>query len=123
MLAWRPEHNTYPSDLPNAQWAPLEPLIPPAKPGGRPRSVTIREVLNAILSWSRRAAHGAIGPMTCHLGQRSMRLMGAGREMERGSGFLPLYTSRSVPMLDGKPVPAPQSSSAKAAKRRTLETA
>ena len=39
----------YPSDLTNAQWAILEPLIPPAKPRGRPRRVDIREVINAIL--------------------------------------------------------------------------
>jgi transposase len=39
---------SYPSDLTNEQWAILEPLIPPAKPGGRPRSVDMREVLNAI---------------------------------------------------------------------------
>jgi putative transposase len=38
----------YPSDLTDAQWARLEPLIPPAKDGGRPRSVDMREVLNAI---------------------------------------------------------------------------
>jgi putative transposase len=39
---------SYPSDLTDEQWAILEPLIPPAKPGGRPRSVDIREVINAI---------------------------------------------------------------------------
>jgi putative transposase len=39
----------YPSDLTDAQWAILEPLIPPAKPGGAPRRVDMREVLNAIL--------------------------------------------------------------------------
>jgi transposase len=38
----------YPSDLPDQEWAILEPLIPHAKPGGRPRSVDMREVLNAI---------------------------------------------------------------------------
>jgi len=38
----------YPSDLTDEQWAILEPLIPPAKPGGRPRSVDMREVINAI---------------------------------------------------------------------------
>ncbi len=38
----------YPSDLPDQEWAIVEPLIPPAKPGGRPRSVDMREVLNAI---------------------------------------------------------------------------
>ena len=38
----------YPSDLSEAQWAYLVPLIPPAKPGGRKRTVNIREVVNAI---------------------------------------------------------------------------
>jgi putative transposase len=39
----------YPSDLSDQQWALLEPLIPPAKPGGHPRTTAIREVINAIL--------------------------------------------------------------------------
>ena len=39
----------YPTDLTDAQWAILAPLIPAAKPGGRPRSVDPREVANAIL--------------------------------------------------------------------------
>lgn len=38
----------YPSDLSDVEWLLLEPLIPPAKPGGRPREVCIREVVNAI---------------------------------------------------------------------------
>src|SRR5947209_2063938 len=38
----------YPSDLTDAQWALLAPLIPPARPGGRPRKVNMREVVNAI---------------------------------------------------------------------------
>src|SRR2546421_5872313 len=38
----------YASDLWDAEWAILEPLIPPAKPGGRPRSVNIRQILNGI---------------------------------------------------------------------------
>ncbi len=39
----------YPSDLTEQEWAILEPLIPPAKPGGRPRSTEMRAVVNAIL--------------------------------------------------------------------------
>jgi putative transposase len=39
----------YPTDLTDAQWAVLEPLIPPPKPGGRPRTVSMRQVVNAIL--------------------------------------------------------------------------
>ena len=36
------------SDLTDGEWALVEPLIRPAKRGGRPRSVNIREVLNAV---------------------------------------------------------------------------
>lgn len=39
----------YSSNLTQAQWELLESLIPPAKPGGRPRRVEIWAVLNAIL--------------------------------------------------------------------------
>jgi putative transposase len=38
----------YGSDLTDEEWAILEPLIPPAKVGGRPRTVNMREVLNGI---------------------------------------------------------------------------
>lgn len=38
----------YPSDVTDEQWAILESLIPPAKPGGRPQSVDMRQVVNAI---------------------------------------------------------------------------
>ena len=39
----------YPSDLTDVEWALIEPLIPPAKRGGRRREVDVREVLNGIL--------------------------------------------------------------------------
>ena len=39
---------SYPSDLTHVEWVLFEPLIPPAKPGGRPRTVCMREVVNAI---------------------------------------------------------------------------
>ena len=39
----------YPTDLTDAEWALVEPHIRPAKRGGRPRTVDVREVVNAIL--------------------------------------------------------------------------
>src|SRR6266487_3270560 len=42
------ERRPYPSDLTDAQWQEIEPLIPPPKPGGRGRTTNMREVLNAI---------------------------------------------------------------------------
>ena len=38
----------YDTDLTNDHWEILGSLIPPAKPGGRPRTLEMREVLNAI---------------------------------------------------------------------------
>ena len=53
---WKPEHRLtaerrnlrYPSDLSDAEWVLVAPMIPPARRGGRRRSVDVREVLNAI---------------------------------------------------------------------------
>jgi putative transposase len=42
------ERKSYPSDLTDEQWALIEPLLPEAKPGGRPREVDLREVLDGI---------------------------------------------------------------------------
>lgn len=39
---------SYPSDLSDNEWKVLEPLIPVAKPGGRPRSVDMREIVNGV---------------------------------------------------------------------------
>ena len=43
----------YPSDLTDEQWGLIEPFIPPAKPGGRPRKVDMREVVNTLFYQAR----------------------------------------------------------------------
>ncbi len=43
------ERQPYPSDLTDAQWEELAQLIPPAKPGGHPRTVDMHEVVDGIL--------------------------------------------------------------------------
>ena len=90
---WKPEHRAaaerrglrYPGDLSDAEWALVEPLIPPAKRGGRKRrkrSVNLREVLNAIFyvlstgcEWNARPK----GPTAEEHGVRLSRLVGLGR--------------------------------------------
>lgn len=42
------EQKSYPSDLSDEEWQIIEPLIPPAKPGGRPRKQNMRRIINAI---------------------------------------------------------------------------
>ena len=77
----------YPSDLTDEQWSRIEPLIPPAKPGGRPRSVDLREVLDAVLylsrtgcSW-RQLAHDFPPWGTVHYYYRCFRLNGTWRKI------------------------------------------
>jgi len=43
----------YRSDVTDAQWAILRPLLPSAKAGGRPRHVDLREVVNTLFYQSR----------------------------------------------------------------------
>src|ERR1700748_1705700 len=49
----RPRYNRdklrYPSDLTDEEWTLVEPLIPPAKHGGRRRRVAVREVMNGVM--------------------------------------------------------------------------
>jgi putative transposase len=72
----------YPSDLTDAAWAILAPLIPVAKPGGRPRKWPRRAVLNAIFSLVRAGCAGWMLPRcfppwsTVHQYARQWRLDG-----------------------------------------------
>jgi len=78
---WKPEHRRaacrrglrYPSDLTDVEWALVEPLIPPAKRGGRRRTIDVREVLNAIFyvlstgcQWNALSATGICPSSTAH---------------------------------------------------------
>lgn len=47
--AYRREGGRFPSDLTDAEWERLKPLIPDASPGGRPRKTDMRAAMNAIL--------------------------------------------------------------------------
>jgi putative transposase len=40
---------SYPTDLTDAEWAILAPLLPPARPGGRPRRQDLRAIVNGML--------------------------------------------------------------------------
>jgi len=54
---WTPENRArydrsqlrYPSDLTDAEWALVKPLIPRAKRGGNKRTVDVREVVNGLM--------------------------------------------------------------------------
>lgn len=74
---------SYPSDRTDRRWSILEPLIPPAEPGGRVRTVDSREVINGILSLHRTGCswrmppHAAPPRGTVHDDYRRFRLDGS----------------------------------------------
>jgi transposase len=73
----------YPTSLTDAQFRLIEPLIPPAKPGGRPREVNPRAIIDAILYLLRSGCAWRMLPLdfppwgTVHYYFRRWRLEGA----------------------------------------------
>jgi putative transposase len=52
-MAAKPPRKPYKTDVTDAQWAVMEPLLPPARHGGRPRAVDLREVVNTLFYQAR----------------------------------------------------------------------
>src|SRR3712207_1162892 len=78
MLARRP----YATDLSDDEWKILEPLVPEAKPGGRPRAHQPRELLNAIFYvLSGEDAPGASYPTTSCPGKLSTTTLERGASL------------------------------------------
>jgi len=72
----------YPSDLTDEQWKLIGPRIPAPKPGGRPRTVDMREVIDGILYLNRTGCSWRMLPHefppwgTVHYYYRRFRLEG-----------------------------------------------
>ena len=47
-ITHRPRNERYPSDMTDAEWAIVEPMIPLPRSGGRRRETDMREVMNAV---------------------------------------------------------------------------
>jgi putative transposase len=81
------QREPYPTDLTDAQWQRLARLIPAAQPGGRPRAVDMREILNAIFYHVRGGASWRMLPHdlppwgTVHYYYRRFRLDGTWQQI------------------------------------------
>ena len=81
---------SYPSELTAKEGLLLEPLIPAAKPGGRPRSATMREVLNGIVYMLRGGCAWRMMPHDLPKGKtvydyvRNWRLSNLGERLNQG---------------------------------------
>ena len=77
----------YPTDLTDTEWTLLAPLIPAAKPGGRPRTTDMREVVNAILQacGAGPSVADVFPPILCPI-KRSTIISGPGDAQASGNG-------------------------------------
>ena len=74
----------YPTDLTDAQWKLVRPLIPKPKPGGRPQSVDRAKSSTPSSISSAAASSGGCFPTTFPHGERSITTIGNGVAMARG---------------------------------------
>jgi hypothetical protein len=75
---------SYPTDLSDEEWAILQPLVPEAKPGGRPRAHHTRESLEAIFYVLRGGCAWRLLPTTFHLGKPLTTTSGLGASTVAG---------------------------------------
>src|SRR5690349_9368854 len=100
------KREAYSSNLSDSQWELVGPLVPPAKAGGRPRSVDMREILNGIFYYLKIGCQRRMlphelppwGPVAAGLrcwqaGERSQSAIGM--TARRGTGYFALTTSRT----------------------------
>jgi putative transposase len=90
-----PPRRPYATDLTDAEWQLLAPLIPAPKPGGRPAVHDRRELVNAKASWLRAGCAWWRLPMTCRLGRPSTTSSAAGGSRDCGSRSTACCASRS----------------------------
>src|SRR5258705_11047129 len=89
----------YDTDLTDAAWSLIAPILPAARTGGRPRKTNLRAVLNAISICYEQAANGVCFLESFHRGTRSTTTFGPGRTMVSGLVSSAQCTSK----YDGKP--------------------
>ncbi len=85
----------YPTDMTDSQWNIIKALVPPAKSGGRPRTLDMRMVINAIFYI---VVSGIQWRMLPHEYPNWQSVYYYGAMMEHGSGFMihcePEYVSK-----------------------------
>ena len=82
----------YPSDLTDAEWAHVAPLVPPAKRGGNRRHVDEREVVNGVMYILSTGCQWRAVPKDFRRARHSMTISTAGFAMARSGESTKLST-------------------------------
>jgi hypothetical protein len=92
---------TYPSDLTDEEWEWIKELIPAAKSGGRPRTLWMRAVLNAIFYVTKGGIQWRMLPTNFPQVAERLSLL-ARLETPGGVGQNPRYVTRTRPSKRGE---------------------
>src|SRR5271166_5873950 len=92
----------YDTDLTNAAWAWIAPVLPAARPGGQPRTTNLRAVSTPSFTSCGQAASGDCCHGNFHRAERSTITFKLGKTPVCGSIYIECSTSRPVVMPDGQ---------------------
>ena len=92
----------YDTDLSDAAWAWVAPVLPAARPGGRPRTTNLRAVLNAIFYLLRTGCQWRLLPREFPPYGTVYHYFQAWQNSGYGSIYIASFTSRPVVMPDGQ---------------------
>src|SRR5215471_1426523 len=124
---WKPEHRLaaadrsglrYPSDLIDAEWVIIEPMIPPAKHGGRKRTIDVREILNGIFYVLSRGCQWQALPKDLPPKSTVWAFSTCGPGMARWSAFITRFMWRYASRRDGRQARPRRSSTARVPRAR-----
>jgi len=101
----RPKRRASITDLTDAQWAVLQPLLPPPARTGRPRTVDLREVLNALFYVVRSGCAWRLLPHEFPGGRRCATISTCGPARGSGSASTMRCANRCASMTDGRARP------------------
>jgi hypothetical protein len=107
----------YPTDLTDAEWQLLAPLIPASKPAAAHLSTTAASWSTPWPTGCEPAAPGGCCPTTCHPGKPSTTTSAAGGNRSCGSRSTVCCMSRSGPGKGGGPLRAQRSWTARVSRR------
>jgi putative transposase len=94
----------YDTDLTDAAWAFVAPVLPAARPGGRPRTTNLRAVLNAIFYLLRTGCQWRLLPREFPPCGTVYHYFQAWRDSVRWSIYIECSTSRPDAMRAEQPV-------------------
>ena len=104
----------YPSDLTDAEWQHVKPLMPPAKRGGGKRTVDMREVVNGLMYVLSTGCQWRYIPKDLPPRSTVNDYLPVGLQWHVGENPLRAAISNAVNRTNARPVPPPASSIARA---------